>query len=121
MSMPELKDFAGSVAVLVSSCDAFFDVWRPFRAFFEKFWSDCPLEVFLLTNRLTIHSQRIRPIATGEDRGWSSNLQLALEQITHPYVLYFQEDYFLTGPVARAQLAGDFRDVIDSDADSLCF
>lgn len=34
--MPELKDFAGSVAVVVSSCDAFFDAWRPFVFFFES-------------------------------------------------------------------------------------
>src|ERR1700704_4271794 len=34
-SMPELKDFASSVAVVVSSCDAFFDVWRPFAFFFR--------------------------------------------------------------------------------------
>ena len=119
--MAELKDFTRSVAVLVSSCDAFFDAWRPFNAFFEKFWSDCPLEVFLLTNRLAIHSRRIRPIATGEDRGWSSNLQFALQQIPQPYVLYFQEDYFLTAPVARAQLVGDFAHVIEAGFDSLCF
>jgi hypothetical protein len=119
--MAELRDFAGSVAILVSSCDAFFDAWRPFRAFFEKFWSDCPLEVFLLTNRLAIHSGRIRPIAVGEDDGWSGNLQVALHEIAHPYVLYFQEDYFLTAPVERTQLADDFGYVIEAGVDSLCF
>src|SRR2546421_5086716 len=119
--MAELTDFRSTVAVLVSSCDAFFDAWRPFRAFFDKFWRDCPLEIFLLTNKLRIQSQRIHAIATGEDRGWSSNLQLALEQIAHPYVFYFQEDYFLTAPVTRAQLTDDFGYVIESGADSLCF
>lgn len=34
--MPQLKDFASSTAVLVSSCDAFFDAWRPFVFFFRK-------------------------------------------------------------------------------------
>ena len=29
LHMPELKDFASSVAIIVSSCDAFFDAWRP--------------------------------------------------------------------------------------------
>ncbi|HEY3662170.1 MAG TPA: hypothetical protein VGL24_03370 [Chthoniobacterales bacterium] len=119
--MTELDDFKSSVALLVSSCDAFFDAWRPFHAFFEKFWDDCPLEMFLLTNELMIHSPRMRGIAVGEDRGWSSNLLFALEQIAHPYVLYFQEDYFLTAPVERAQLAADFAHVINGDADSLCF
>jgi hypothetical protein len=119
--MLELKNFAGTVAILVSSCDAFFDAWRPFSAFLEKFWDDCALEVFLVTNQLRISSRRIRPITVGGDRGWSSNLQLALDRIEHPYVLYFQEDYFLTRSVARSQLATDFAYVIDTGADSLCF
>lgn len=119
--MAELSDFTSSVAILVSSCDAFFDAWRPFSAFLEKFWSDCPLDVFLLTNNLQVSSRRIQPIATGQDRGWSSNLQFALGQIPQPYLFYLQEDYFLTAPVASAQLAQDFADVINTGNDSLCF
>ncbi|MGI8955856.1 MAG: hypothetical protein ACR2II_02935 [Chthoniobacterales bacterium] len=119
--MTELDDFKSSVALLVSSCDAFFDAWRPFHAFFEKFWGDCPLEMFLLTNALKVHSPRMRGIAVGEDRGWSSNLLFALEQIAHPYVLYFQEDYFLTAPVERTQLARDFTEAMELGADSICF
>lgn len=119
--MPELDDFKSSVALVVSSCDAFFDAWRPFHAFFEKFWGDCPLEIFFLTNDLQVRSPRLRGIALGEDRGWSSNMLRALEQIAHPYVLYFQEDYFLTAPVERARLARDFAEAMEAGADSLCF
>jgi len=119
--MAELNDFKRSVALVVSSCDAFFDAWRPFYAFLEKFWENCPLDIFLLTNELEIRSPRMRSIALGEDRGWSSNLNSALEQIAHPYLLYFQEDYFLTAPVDNLQLALDFAEVIEAGADSLCF
>ncbi|MGI8889948.1 MAG: hypothetical protein ACR2G0_04090 [Chthoniobacterales bacterium] len=119
--MPELTDFKGSVAVIVSSCDAFFDAWRPFYCFFEKFWGDCPFEIFLLTNELEVRSPRFLPLAVGEDRGWSSNLLAALSQIEHPYVLYLQEDYFLTAPVDRLRVAQDFSEVIGRGADSLCF
>jgi hypothetical protein len=119
--MPELKDFTSSVAVLVSSCDSFFDAWRPFTVFFRKFWPDCPFKIFLIVNQLRIRSSLLQPIAVGPDRGWSSNLQLALSQITHPYVLYIQEDYFLTEPVQRNQLGADFESAFESDADSLCF
>ena len=119
--MAELNDFKSSVAVVVSSCDAFFDAWRPFNAFLQKFWPDCPLDIFLLTNEIEVRSPRIRAIAVGADRGWSSNLLCALEKIAHPYLLYLQEDYFLTAPVDRAQLARDFAQVVDSGAESLCF
>ncbi|MEO6871670.1 MAG: hypothetical protein ABI233_05555 [Chthoniobacterales bacterium] len=119
--MPLLSEFAERVAIVVSSCDAFFDAWQPFAKFFERFWNDCPFEVILLTNRLSIHSARIRHVAIGEDRGWSSNLLAALAQMPHSHVLYFQEDYFLDAAVRTEQLAEDFAYVITSGADSLCF
>ncbi len=119
--MPELEEYKSSVAVVVSSCDAFFDAWRPFQAFFERFWADCPFDVFLLTNELRVRSARLRPLPVGPDRGWSSNLLFALEKIEHPYLLYLQEDYFLTAPVDRPQMARDFAHVIEGGADSLCF
>ena len=119
--MPQLKDYATSVAILVSSCDAFFDAWKPFAAFLEIFWKDCPLPIHLITNRLAVRSARIIAQSVGPDRGWSSNLQCALEKIPQPYVLYLQEDYFLIGPVQTEALAMDLARVIESGADSLCF
>jgi hypothetical protein len=119
--MEELQDFKSSVAVLISSCDAFFDAWRPFHGFLAKFWPDCPLEIFLLTNELEVRSPRLRSIAVGPDRGWSSNLLRALDQISHPHLFYLQEDYFLTAPVDSGQLARDFADAMEGGADSLCF
>jgi hypothetical protein len=119
--MPELKDFTSSVAIVVSSCDAFFDAWRPFVFFFRQHWGDCPLARFLIVNRLRVRSRFIEPIAVGPDRDWAANMEIALHRITHPYILYFQEDYFINGPVNREQLAADFAYAIEKDAASLCF
>ena len=119
--MKQLDDFSDSVAIVVSSCDAFFDCWRPFAFFFRKFWDDCPFPVYLIVNELGIRSSLIRPIAVGEDRGWASNMQVALEQIREPHVLYFQEDYFLNAPVLREQFAADFAYALEHRADAFCF
>src|SRR3954464_583642 len=119
--MPELKAFASSVAIVVSSCDAFFDAWRPFAFFFRKHWVHCPFPVFLIVNELRIRSQFVRPIAVGPDRGWATNMDAALKSITQPYILYFQDDYFLTGPIRDEQLAGDFADAFEQNAASFCF
>jgi hypothetical protein len=116
-----LDEFKESVAIVVSSCDAFFDAWSPFHAFFQKFWPNCPLRIFLLTNELRVRSLHIQSIAVGEDRGWSTNLLAALEQLPFPYLLYLQEDYFFTAPVAIAQLTRDFSEAITSGAAALCF
>src|ERR1700676_2602419 len=121
LRMPELKEFASSVAIIVSSCDAFFDAWRPFVFFFRKHWSDCPFPIFLIVNRLRVRSNFLQPITVGPDRNWASNLQVALAQIAQPYVLYLQEDYFLNGSVKRGQLASDFAYAFERNAASFCF
>lgn len=119
--MKRLEDFAGSVAVVVSSCDSFFDCWRPFAFFFRKFWPDCPFPVYLIVNELEIRSEFLKPLRVGEDQGWATNMQCALAQIDTPYVLYFQEDYLLTAPVDREQLARDFASAMEQDVAALCF
>jgi hypothetical protein len=118
--MPGLKAFASSVAVVVSSCDAFFDAWRPFVFFFKKHWPDCPFPVFLVVNRLRVNSKIVQPICVGPDREWASNLMVALESVSQPYVLYFQDDYFLTRPVNEGRLAEDFAYAFDQDVASFC-
>ena len=120
LRMPELNGFASSVAVIVSSCDTFFDTWRPFFFFFRKHWSDCPLPVYLIVNRLRVHSNSVRPLSVGPDQGWASNMEIALRSIAQPYVLYFQDDYFLTGKVNNEQLARDFTYAFEKEAASLC-
>jgi hypothetical protein len=119
--MNPLNEFAGSVSIIVSSCDRFFDTWRPFTFFFRKFWPDCPFPVFLIANRLRARSASLTTINTGPDRGWASNMQLALERVRTPYILYMQDDYFLTAPVRTERLAADFAYAIERDAASLCF
>src|SRR5690349_8877654 len=121
MPMAALDDFKQSVAIIVSSCDFFFDAWRPFTRFLDRSWNDCPFEIFLITNELEIRSSRIRSITLGPDRGWSSNLLEALNRLDHPYVFYMQEDYFLTAPVQKQQLANDFAEMMDAGASALCF
>src|SRR3954462_4737598 len=118
--MPELKAFASSVAVVVSSCDAFFDAWRPFVFFFRKYWSDCPFPVHLIVNRLRVSSNLLHPISVGPDQDWASNMIVALGSISEPYILYFQEDYFLKGPVNTERLVEDFAYAFDNDAASFC-
>ncbi|MEO5721262.1 MAG: hypothetical protein ABIR71_07315, partial [Chthoniobacterales bacterium] len=119
--MKRLEDFSGSIAIVVSSCDAFFDCWRPFAFFFRKFWPACPFPVYLVVNELGIRSRFIQPLAVGQDGGWASNMQVVLERVRESHILYFQEDYFLTGPVDEAQLAQDIEFAWERDAASLCF
>lgn len=89
--MSEIKN----VAIIVSSCDAFSDAWKPFFTLFYKYWHDCPFNVYLIANTINYSDQRVKTICVGTDLGWSSNLQKALHQIAASTILYFQEDYFI--------------------------
>ncbi|CAN5510835.1 hypothetical protein BH20VER1_BH20VER1_03340 [soil metagenome] len=116
-----LHEFRAQVAIVVSSYDGFFDAWRPFAFFFRKFWPQCPFPVHLITNELEVRSSFIRGIRVGADHGWASNMQRALQHIRAPYILYLQEDYFLTAPVHEEQLARDFTFAMEQNAASFCF
>lgn len=118
--MRTLHDFRDSVAVLVSSCDGFFDAWQPFAFFFRKYWPECSFPVYLIVNQLPVRSSFIRPIAVGADRGWASNMKAALQQIEASHVLYLQEDYFLSAPVRCEQLAEDLDYAFANEADAFC-
>lgn len=117
----ELKDFDASVAILVSSCDAFNDAWRPFFCFFRKFWPDCPFPIYLITNELKVRSADVKPLRVGKDAGWASNMRAALEMMDARSVLYFQEDYFLDRAVDAERLGADFEYAFEHDIDAFCF
>jgi hypothetical protein len=87
------------IAVLVSSCDKYHDLWEPFFTLFFRYWPDSPYKVYLLSNHRRYHDARVETIAVGDDRDWSSGFGSALRQIPNSYVIVMMEDYLLAKPV----------------------
>jgi len=52
-------------------------------------------------NRLRVRSNIVQSIVVGPDRDWAANMEVALHRIQQPYILYFQEDYFLKQSALR--------------------
>jgi len=92
------------IAVLILSCDKYHDLWRPFFTLFFRYWPDCPYPVYLVSNYHRYPDARVKAIAVGEDRDWSSSLAIALKQIPERYVILLLEDYLLTRPVSTAMI-----------------
>lgn len=90
-------------AVLVMSCDAYRDLWRPFFHLFWRYWHDCPWPVYLGTNKLQFDEERVISLAAGESE-WSERLRTCLKQIEAEFVLLLLEDYFFDGPVSTTQI-----------------
>ena len=82
-------------AIIISSCDAFDDIWHPFFTLFFRYWPDCPFPVYLISNYKKYDDSRVETISVGEDKGWATNMKTALKQIPTPYVLAMLDDLFL--------------------------
>lgn len=87
--------------ILVSSCDKYSACWAPFLHGLEKYWPQHPPVTFI-TNQLDAPAGI--SIKTGQDLGWSANLQLALSRIEANFILYSQEDYWIKAPVNHFQI-----------------
>lgn len=86
----KLKD----VAILVPSCDAYADTWKPFFHFFYKAWPDCPFDVYLGTNHLDFDHPGVKVIKAGADRSWAEGVKKMLREANREHVLLCLEDYF---------------------------
>ena len=117
-----MTDEGSGAAVLVSSCDRFFDAWRPFAGFWRRHWPAKTLRwpSYLIVNELAVRSDWLTPLAVGPDRGWSDNLRQVLGRIESRYVLYLQEDYLLTAPPDADWLEKTLAQMKAARVDLLC-
>ncbi len=83
-------------SIIVSSFDGYSSAWHPFFTLFFRYWDDCPLPIYLISNNLKYKDKRVQAINIPNDKGWSGNLIYALNEIKSDYIIYLQEDYFLT-------------------------
>ena len=94
------------LAVFVNTSDGFDDCWAPFLQLFARYGGDLNTStVYLNTERKDYAFESVALVPTrvwfdGEPRPtWSECLSRGLNQIAEKYVLYLQEDYFLSQEV----------------------
>lgn len=104
--------------VLVTSCDAYRDVEKPFLALWRKYWPDCPFETVLLSET-GAEDGFDRYVLADKGKTWSEMLAEALEQISTPYVLMLMNDYFLSGRVDTAKFLSRLEEARLYDAANL--
>lgn len=97
------------VTILISSFDRYADCWLPVCHGFQKYWPDCPWPVVLMTNEKDFDHPVVKVMKVSGGADWSARMIDALDQISTPYVMYFQEDYWLNEPVDTAKVLEYFR------------
>ena len=79
--------------IVVASCDAYSDCWKPMAELWKKFFLDgCHWKLYGTSNSLTWPSP-FSTIQVGPDQQWCANLSRALEKIGDPFCLLLQEDF----------------------------
>ena len=104
--------------VLVSSCDSYRDVEKPFVKLFRKYWPDCPFETVLVSETGSVEGFD-RVVLAGVGKTWCETIDIALKQITTPYVILLMNDYFLCSPVNTPALLVRLEDAQKFNAASL--
>ena len=87
-----------SHCVVVSSCDAYSDLWPYFFHFFFKYWPTAPTPVYLISNELTYRDPRVVTIKVGPDQQWGTNTRNAISQIDSEFVTLLLDDFFFDAP-----------------------
>jgi len=108
ISPTKISEYGTMCSVLVSSCDAYEDLWVPFFTQFFRHWPDCPFPVYLGTETKTYDNHSMTTLLSNGEHVWSNCLLKHLEQIQTPYVLLMLEDFFLRNNVRTAEVINAF-------------
>ena len=101
-------NYNNKIALLVVSCDKYSDLWKPFFDLFFKYWYDCPLKIYLLSNDKSYDDTRVSSILVGEDESWSDNLRKAIQHIKENFIFMFIDDLFLVDYVKTDKVLKTF-------------
>jgi len=88
-------DAPPSCAVLVSSCDAYSDLWIPFFTLLKRYWPDCPYRVYLGTGENSFNDPKVTVLHSDGGRDWSKCMDDYLAAIPEDYVIVVLDDFFL--------------------------
>ncbi len=88
------------IALVVHTCDRYKLLYGGFTYFFKKYWpvGDINISYYFFTEEEGFDSDSFTNIKTGKGE-WSDRLLNGLRQIPEDYILYFQEDMWLSKPV----------------------
>ncbi|MCH5180295.1 MAG: hypothetical protein J1F32_03710 [Erysipelotrichales bacterium] len=82
-------------AVLICGYDGYKEIWKTNAFLFDKFWSDCPYNVYFSTEYSEAPTNKFITIKCGKYKTWCERAVYALNQIQEKYVLILMDDFFL--------------------------
>ena len=96
-----------NTSVLIASFDKNRDIWPLFAYFFQKYWPECPYQVYLGANGENYSEsvpEKWNYINKGPDVSWSRSMLEYVEDIPTDTVLLMLDDYLLTGLPSESEI-----------------
>lgn len=90
-----------NIALIVHTCDRYKLLYMGFEYFFKKHfpYGEVKISYYFLTEEESYRSDIFTNIKTGKGE-WSDRLLNGLKQMPEEYIIYFQEDMWLTRPIS---------------------
>lgn len=90
------------IAVFISSCDKYSDLWVGFYTLFFKYWTDCEIPIYHISDSRKFQHPKVISLCPEKGKGqltWSGLTKWGLQQIKETNILFILDDYFIIKPV----------------------
>lgn len=109
------------VALMITSCDAYSECWGPMILSLDKYWPDCRYPRYIVTNYQDDKEiKNTTFVKIGDDnKSWCTLAKKGLEVIEADYIIFFQEDYWLSKTVNNDAIQSHIDYMIKNNVDYL--
>lgn len=107
------------MAIVVMSSDGFVDVASIFFQIFNDKWSDCPFNIYYVTEDQNPSFRGVKTLSLGSDKSWSERLLDTLSVIDEDKVMFLLEDYFFVDDIDTTKIENLLQLMNDKDLDYL--
>lgn len=92
------------LSIIIYSCEKNSDMWKYFSILFRKYWSNCPYQVILVTDKFKYHQPGIYTEipekyvfdkVVVDDSNWAHMMKSAIKAADTPFVSLWMDDYLL--------------------------
>jgi hypothetical protein len=89
------------LTIVINSCDKYTELWAPFFKILFHNWPELNnkyayIPIVLISNNKRFENSRITNFNSGHETSWSDTVKRALSSCKTKYILYLQDDYFIT-------------------------
>lgn len=102
----ECDNKIGDLAILVSSCDKFSDLWETHFKLLKKNWPEIKYNIYLVTDKITNKQiSDVTIISTDGNLDFPMRIKYATNIIKEKYILLTLDDYFLIHKVNQENIS----------------